>query len=242
MHYILVKSSTSQFFSYKSETQTITTLPIIDEIGNFPSFIPLTSQLILSVGGTNSSNICIFDKNIEKWYYIGSCKTIRNGSYALCDKITNDIYISGGTNEDGDNSLDIEAFKLVYDDAVGSLASNYYPCELELFQITNEYLLRRSSPMIFELNDNTYIICGGKTLLSPNTKTCIVCNLKEGTCGMIEDDIGITVEGSANYNYFEYKSYIYFFQNNKDVYRYNIGDNKVEFINAYDLNKNSANK
>ena len=94
MHYILVKSSTSQFFSYKSETQTITTLPIIDEIGNFPSFIPLTSQLILSVGGTNSSNICIFDKNIEKQEEIYTDLTEKNKNYRSFNHLLSIIHSS----------------------------------------------------------------------------------------------------------------------------------------------------
>ena len=233
MLYILLQSTSNVFYSYDTNSNCLVTLPIIEEIGNFPSLILLSNSFILSIGGTNSSNICIYDIHNNKWTFIASCKTIRNGSYALYDRITQYIYICGGVNEDGDNSLDIEAFKLIYDNAnVNTLSSTFYPCELELYQISNEFLLRRISPMFFEVDEGVYIICGGRTLLSTNSSTCVLCNLKEGKCGLLEDDVGIDVKGDNNYNSYEYKEQIYFFQE-KNVYRYSIEANRVEYINRY---------
>ena len=196
MLYILLQSTSNVFYSYDTNSNCLVTLPIIEEIGNFPSLILLSNSFILSIGGTNSSNICIYDIHNNKWTFIASCKTIRNGSYALYDRITQYIYICGGVNDNAN---------------VNTLSSTFYPCELELFQISNEFLLRRISPMFFEVDEGVYIICGGRTLLSTNSSTCVLCNLKEGKCGLLEDDVGIDVKGDNNYNSYEYEEQIYCF-------------------------------
>jgi hypothetical protein len=199
--YILVNIGKNYFFSYEFITKKLTELLIPKEVGLSPTFQKLTKNLFISIGGPSSRSVHVYDMNLNKWYFIGELHSIRIGAYAVLLKEFNVVYVCGGKNEDGDDTLEIEYFKLVYEEDSGaalitsnvmpttegvsgnplynqndsSLSESFYPTELKKKQsFKNDFLLRKSNPAVIPLLQiDSYLICGGDNIFGP-TKTCVL--------------------------------------------------------------------
>lgn len=122
--YILINTGHNYFFSYHFISKKITELVIPKEVGLTPTLQKLSNNLFISIGGQTSRSVNIFDMYVNKWYYIGQMYSIRIGAYAVWVKEYKVVYICGGKNEDGDDSLEIEYFKLVSEEDSGAALSN----------------------------------------------------------------------------------------------------------------------
>jgi hypothetical protein len=122
--YILVNTGENYFFSYQFIHKKVTELVLPKDVGLSPTFQKLSNNLFISIGGSTSRRVHIYDMNLDKWYYIGQLNSIRIGAYAIWVKEYKVVYICGGKNEDGDDSLEIEYFKLVCEEDSGAALSN----------------------------------------------------------------------------------------------------------------------
>ena len=199
--FILVNVGRNYFFSFEFITKKLTELLIPKEVGLSPTFQKLTKNLFISIGGPSSRCVHIYDMNINRWYYIGELNSIRVGAYAVLIKEYKIVYICGGKNEDGDDTLEIEYFKLIFEEDSGaalitsigvtnndgvsgnplkdqndcSLSESFYPTELKKKKsFKNDFLLRKSHPVVIPLLQiDSYLICGGDNIFGP-TKTCVL--------------------------------------------------------------------
>jgi len=257
--YILVNIGKNYFFSYEFINKKLTELVVTNEVGVSPALQNLTKNLIIFIGGSSSRTVNIFDTNIDKWYYIGEMNSIRIGGCAILNSEFNIVYICGGKNEDGDNSLEIEYFKLIYEENSGvatasndltpidngqsessklddkenlhSLSSSFYPTEIKTkTPIKNDFLLRKSYPVIVPLlHGNSYLICGGDNIFGP-TKSCVLFDTGKDYICLASSELP-KFTNNSNQMAARYKSSnFYFYSSDNAVISYSYLDGLFELI------------
>jgi hypothetical protein len=257
--YILVNIGKNYFFSYEFINKKLTELVVPNEVGVSPALYRLTKNLIIFIGGSSSRTVNIFDTHINKWSYIGDMNSIRIGAYAILNSEYNVVYICGGKNEDGDNSLEIEYFKLIYEensavavtsndltptdsgesesskindkDNLLSLSSSFYPTEIKTkTPIKNDFLLRKSNPVIVPLlHGNSYLICGGDNIFGP-TKSCVLYDSTKDLICLANSELP-KFTSDSNQMAVQYKSSnFYFYSSDNAVISYSYLDGLFELI------------
>lgn len=210
--YILLDIDKNYFISVEVHTLKITEEKISTNIGYAPSLSLISDEFIVAIGGLNSDTVNLFDLETFNWIYVGKMQSTRYGAYSLYDETDKIVYISGGRDNDQDNTLDVEYFSIK---------------DLKLFEIKVKtfnygFSLRRSFPVAFALVDpKTFIICGGSGLfLDEDTNTSTILSVYTDTCHLLQD---LHNEfSSKNPNIAINSDYVYFFINDNEVIKFNM--------------------
>lgn len=230
--YLIVNTGLNSFYIIDYNSGSITDMPMPDDIGFNPTFMRLNKKYLISICGKNSDSIHIFDIYKLAWYYVGRLQSgYRQGSYALYDNSSNNVLICGGMTENGDNSLDIEYFEMgEFEKKIANHLTENREMNLEkLTDISYDYLLRKSYPMVLTLNNyKTFIICGGESLIS-DTDTCVIFNSEKKIILML-NIILPKPQSEENPNTFQTSDSIYFFQNDMHTVKYNFHEQNFSFI------------
>jgi len=207
-------------------------MSMLDDIGFNPSFSRLNKRYLISICGNNSDAVYIFDTYNLLWFFVGRLKSgHRRGAYAMYLKAYNKVIICGGMTDKGDNSLNLEYFdmeefeKKILDE---DTENNEIFFE-NVIDLKFDYLLRKSFPMILNFNDyNTFIICGGESLIC-NTDTCVI--FQSDPKLVIMSNICLPNSLSEeNPNTFLTKNFIYFFENDDKIVKFNIDKKTFKFL------------
>ncbi len=220
--YILAHMDNKNYFFTVDlyEVKVVEEIKISSEVGFAPTLCLIENNFILAIGGLNSNTINIFDIRDDQWIYIGKMQTTRYGAYVLYDEKDKNVYISGGRDNDMDNTLDIEYFSI----------NDLNKIEIKVKAFNSGFSLRRSFPIVFQLTDSkTFIVCGGSGLfLDEDTNTSTVVSVTDQSCYLMAD---LHQEfSSKNPNVAIYKSFVYFFIKNNEVVKYNMQENTFNSI------------
>lgn len=219
--YLLVNTGSNYFFSLDYFDGKITELPIANEIGLYPTFQKLNENYFITIG----DSVNIYDIDLSVWYFIGKLSVPRIGSYAIYIENENMIYICGGVNSEGDNTFDIECFNF----SITATEVTTTNTELKIKKIKDDFLLRKTFPIIIPLFDySTFLICGGNNIFK-ETNTCIVFYTKKDL--MYISNINLPKPTfQCNPNVVVYRSSCYFFISDTETVRYSFLQNKFELI------------
>jgi hypothetical protein len=179
----------------------------------------LNDDYIISIGGKYSDTINIYEIHTDKWHYIGRLSSQRYGAYALLNEYENIVYIAGGVNENEDNTLDIEYFRL----------TKNFDSEIMTKSIKDDYLLRKINPVVIPIFDyNTYIICGGAGIWG-NVNTCVIYYTDKDAVILSNNTLPKPI-ATENHNVHFYKEAVYFFSSCDEVIKYNGLDNSYSVV------------
>lgn len=207
-------------------------MAIPDDIGFNPTFMRLNKKYLISICGKNSDSVHIFDTYKLNWYYVGRLQSgYRAGSYALFLSSFNIVLICGGMTETGDNSLNLEFFDLnEFERKISNELTENKEINIEkVCDIQNDFLLRKSFPMVLNLYDyKTFIICGGECLIA-KTDTCVIFNSEKKLIVMSPIILPNPVS-EENPNTFQTKEHIYFFESDDNVLKHIFSDRSFVYI------------
>ncbi len=258
----MINTGQNYFFSLDYNNGKITELSIPDTIDLLPSFLKLNDYYFITIGGAgiDSSGVSLYEVNANKWINVGKLSSPRSGAYALMSNEDNTVYICGGSNFEGDNSLNIEYFTLSYSYNNGNEGNynnygndfsententysnnlintnlnytvNTKVSPLKQIKFKNDYLLRKSNPIVLPLlDDNSYLICGGSNIFGA-TNTCTVFNTDNENIFLSSMTLPEEYT-TCNSDFYAYKNSIYFMTSGKDVYVLSLLDNSFEVIRA----------
>jgi hypothetical protein len=228
--YIIVNTDENYFFSLDYATGKITEFSIPKEIGFSPTFQKLNDYYFIAIGGINCNKVHLYDIYNNSWYKVGEMFSSRIGAYALLNNDDSTVYICGGINDDGENSLDIEYFHLEYHfDPERKNNQNIFE-KIQVKKLSNDYLLRKINPVCIPFEENSYLICGGANIFT-DTSTCFIY--------WVDKDLITTTNltlpkvfknNSNNQNIKKFKNSYYFFISENEILQFNLIDKKFILI------------
>ncbi len=237
--YLIVNTGENYFFSLNFNSGAITDLALPEEVGYTPTFQKLNNFYFILIGGANEKNcgVHLFDIYGQTWYFVGTMQGSRWGSYALLNNEENEVYICGGSNQEGDNSFELEYFSLVYPVKSSEkkncldLYTNFYPQEIKTKKIKNDYLLRKTNPVVLPLfEDNSFLICGGSNIFQ-ETSTCVLFHTDRDFISLTNKLLPLTFSlDMTSRNICTYKNTFFFFVESNKVLSYSVIDNTFEII------------
>ena len=159
-------------------------------------------------------------------------QTTRYGSYVLYDDSDKVVYISGGRDNEQDNTLDVEYFSLhnLNTQVQTSHQNNQHIFNLKVKAFNCGFSLRRSFPVAFQLSDSkTFIVCGGSGLfLDEDTNTSTIVSVNDDSCHLLQD---LHKEfSSKNPNIAVNSNFVYFFINDSEVIKFNMTESTFTSI------------
>jgi hypothetical protein len=166
------------------------------------------------------------------WSLVGKMSSVRTGGYSLLNEYDNIVYIAGGVNSDNDNTLSIDYFEL-----------NTNKFEIKTKKIKDDFLLRKSNPVVIPVNDyNTFLICGGEGMFG-NVSTCSIYYTDKDIL-LLSNTCLPKPFSTTNMNFYSYKAGVYFFINDREVVKYSLIDNaytliKKDVLELYSLPTNT---
>jgi len=182
------------------------------DIGYAPTLNLVGEEYIVAIGGINSDSVNLFDLETNNWIHVGKMQSIRYGAYSLYDETSKIVYISGGRDNDQDNTLDVEYFSI----------KDPKLFEIKIKTFNYGFSLRRSFPVAFQLTDSkTFLICGGSGLfLDEDTNTSTILSVYDESCHLLQD---LHKEfSSKNPNIALNSNFVYFFINDFEVIKFNM--------------------